>query len=140
MRRPKIQGMITRSRVKWHEEGEKCSKYFLALEKRNAIWNSLQLLKVDGRLITNKDEILKFVSDNLQAKYQRNTNAQNLTPFLEKNIKRKLSDEQKNRLEAPLTKQELYAALMSMKKGKTPEQTVSPPNFSNTFGVYLVLS
>ena len=54
MRRPKIQGMITTSRVKWHEEGKKCSKYFLALEKRNAIRNSLQLLKVDGRLITKK--------------------------------------------------------------------------------------
>ena len=28
-------GSIVRSRVKWFEEGEKKSKYFLSLEKRN---------------------------------------------------------------------------------------------------------
>ena len=67
-----------------------------------------------------KDDILKHFSDNLQAKYRKNTNARNPNDFLEKNIKRKLSDEQKNRLDAPLTKQELYVALMSMQKGKTP--------------------
>ena len=53
-RRPKIQGLITRSRVKWFEEGEKCSKYFLGLEKRNATRNSIQLLKHNERLITKK--------------------------------------------------------------------------------------
>ena len=120
MMRPKIQGLIARSRAKWHEEGERCSKYFLALEKRNATVNSIQLLKDDERLITKKDEILKLFSENLQAKYRENANAHNPTQFLEENIKRKLSDEQKNRLDDPLTKQELHAALMNMKKGKTP--------------------
>ena len=31
----KCQGSIIRSRVKWFEEGEKNSKYFMSLEKKN---------------------------------------------------------------------------------------------------------
>ena len=33
LREPKIQGAITRSRVRWYDEGEKCSKYFLVLRR-----------------------------------------------------------------------------------------------------------
>ena len=43
--KPKIQGLITRCRVNWHEEGETCSKYFLSLEKRNSTRRQLMLLK-----------------------------------------------------------------------------------------------
>ena len=39
--------------------------------------------------------------------------------FFENNIKRELSEEQKYRLVWPFSKQELHAALMSIKKGKT---------------------
>ena len=39
LRAPKIQGLITRSRVVWYDHGEKCSKYFLSLEKRNGSKN-----------------------------------------------------------------------------------------------------
>ena len=35
LRKPKIQGQIIRSRARWYEEGERSSKYFLSLEKRN---------------------------------------------------------------------------------------------------------
>ena len=31
----KVEGIIVRSRARWHEYGEKHSKYFLNLEKRN---------------------------------------------------------------------------------------------------------
>ena len=33
----KVEGIIVRSRARWHEHGEKNSKYFLKLEKRNYI-------------------------------------------------------------------------------------------------------
>ena len=54
LREPKIQGAITRSRVRWHGEGEKCSKYFLSLEKRNGIRKSVQSLDIDGQTVTEK--------------------------------------------------------------------------------------
>ena len=33
----KVEGIIVRSRARWHEHGEKNSKYFLNLEKRSHI-------------------------------------------------------------------------------------------------------
>ena len=38
-RAPYIDGLIVRSRTQWHEEGERNTKYFLSLEKRNATNN-----------------------------------------------------------------------------------------------------
>ena len=35
LRRPMIDGLIVRSRVAWHEQGERSTKYFLTLEKKN---------------------------------------------------------------------------------------------------------
>ena len=34
IRKYKIEGIITRSRAKWHEQGERSTAYFLGLEKR----------------------------------------------------------------------------------------------------------
>lgn len=33
----KVEGLIIQARARWHEHGEKNSKYFLNLEKRNYI-------------------------------------------------------------------------------------------------------
>ena len=37
IRKTKIEGIITRSRIRWYEEGEKSTAYFLGLEKRNYV-------------------------------------------------------------------------------------------------------
>ena len=49
----KTQGSIIRSRTQWYEEGEKSSKYFLNLEKRN--YNNKRIIKLqldDNSIIT----------------------------------------------------------------------------------------
>ena len=38
----KVEGIIVRSRARWHEHGEKNSKYFLNLEKGNHIKKHFQ--------------------------------------------------------------------------------------------------
>ena len=119
-RKPKIQGLITRSRVNWYEEGEKSSKYFLSLEKRNTARNSVQCLRFDDCIVTKKDVILQCFSDNLQAKYCKDKSTINPIDYLENNVKSKLSDAQKDLMDAPLSMRELHEALMGMKKGKSP--------------------
>ena len=61
--------------------------------------------------------------------------------YLSKNIKRKLSNTQKNILDAPLTMHELKAALMNMKKGKSPGTNGFTSDFFkyfwNLIGVFL---
>ena len=55
-------GAILRSKVRWYEEGEKCSKYFLSLEKRNKTSSCIRkLLTEDGQEITNPEHIKKEI-------------------------------------------------------------------------------
>ena len=52
--------MILRSRVRWHEQSERNSKYFYALEKRNYSRKSVTKLKLrDGSYTTNQSDILE---------------------------------------------------------------------------------
>ena len=79
IREPKIQGAITRSRIRWHEEGEKCSKYFLSLEKRNGMRKSIQCLTTNDQTITNKKEILSQFTNHLSNKYNMKDNVEKST-------------------------------------------------------------
>ena len=46
----KVEGIIIRSRARWHEHGEKNSKYFLNLEKRNNIKKHIRKLFLSGSI------------------------------------------------------------------------------------------
>ena len=57
----RTKGAIIRSRTRWHEQGEKSTKYFLNLEKRQSAKTYISKLKThDGLEITNTDKILKY--------------------------------------------------------------------------------
>ena len=55
----KINGMIMRSKVKWAEDGEKSSAFFLGLEKNNYINKHITQLNIDGNIITEPSLILE---------------------------------------------------------------------------------
>ena len=55
-------GAILQSKVQWYEESEKCSKYFLSLEKCNKTSSCIhKLLTEDGQEITNPEHIRKEI-------------------------------------------------------------------------------
>ena len=54
-----INGMIMRSKVKWAEDGEKSSAFFLGLEKNNYINKHITQLNIDGNIITEPSLILE---------------------------------------------------------------------------------
>ncbi|VDI02788.1 Hypothetical predicted protein [Mytilus galloprovincialis] len=61
MREQKIEGLLLRSRANWHENGEKCSQYFLKLEKRNFIKKTMvEMIGDPGTLGTNTRRLLLF--------------------------------------------------------------------------------
>ena len=119
-RQPTIDGLIVRSRVAWHQNGERNSKYFLSLEKRNYKAKCIQYIELDNRVITQTKTILSEFTRNLQNKYS----ATNETEINEMQISTCLATSlypSKNlELDAVLTLQDLTKALFSMKKGKTP--------------------
>ena len=43
-----VEGIIIRSRARWHEHGEKNSRYFLNLEKRNHVKKHVRKLRPSG--------------------------------------------------------------------------------------------
>ena len=137
LRQPKIQGLITRSRVSWYEDGEKCSKYFLSLEKRNTLRNSIQSIRVEEKIVTDKTEILEQFSESIRSKYRKNPVTASPNTYLQNNVVQKLSVEQKNALDEPLSLSELHVALKKMKKGKTPGSNGFSADFFKHFWDFL---
>ena len=119
-RKPYIEGLIIRSRTKWHEEGEKSSKYFLSLEKRNIAKKSIQYLQCEGQTITKPDVILSLFTKTLQEKYSVQNEVELNSEFIRNNLSETLTERERDELDKEITPQELTAALQTMKKGKTP--------------------
>ena len=137
IRKPRIEGMIIRSKVSWYEEGEKSSKYFLSLEKRNAARNTVQYLRIDNKVVANQETILNLFSENLRNKYSYSHLTADKETFLERNIIHKLSQEQKTELDTPLSLNELYSAVRQMKKGKSPGANGLTADFFKHFWPFL---
>ena len=118
----RTKGAIIRSRTRWHEQGEKNTKYFLNLEKRQSAKTYISKLKSqDGQEITNSDEILncqKLFYKNLYAAVPRKIQDDKL--FFEDPNLPKLKDADLEELERPLTKQECFETLKTCSKGKCP--------------------
>ena len=54
----KLKASVLRSKVQYYEEGEKATKFFCNLEKRNYINKVITKLNVNGKTIMNPDKIL----------------------------------------------------------------------------------
>ena len=118
-RSQKIEGLLLRSQVKWHENGEKCSEYFCKLEKKNFIKKTLcELIDTEGKNLTKQSDILleeKTFFENLYS--SRNLNCDD-NFFFNHNVK--LTDEQKNMCEGNITFGECAQVLKLMQNGKSP--------------------
>ena len=55
----KTKGIVIRARARWHEHGEKSTKYFLNLDKRNHIKKHIRKLHISGVIKTDPFCILK---------------------------------------------------------------------------------
>ena len=53
-----VEGIIVRSRARWHEHGEKNSSYFPNLEKRNRVKKCVRKLRLSGVITSEPFEIL----------------------------------------------------------------------------------
>ena len=116
----KINGHIIRSKVRWHEEGERSTKYFLSLEKARAVKKHLQKLKLkDGRITTDPKEILSaqvdFYRKLYSSKLQDNPTTYNL---FDHTIT--LNDVDRDDCEGAITIKECEEALHTFKNDKSP--------------------
>lgn len=87
IRKKEVEGIMLRSKARWYESGEKNSKYFLNLEKRNYTNKTIkELTKEDGTRVTDPKEILNQQKDFYEKLYQSNNtyNFQTLNHFFNK--------------------------------------------------------
>ena len=114
-----------RSRVKWVEEGEKNTKYFLNLEKTKAnskIFCSLK--EQSGKVVTNQQEILRCQYNYFSTLYKKKVCSDmmedKITNFLNHTSVPTLSQSQKESCEGLLTHTEILEALKDMNNGSAP--------------------
>ena len=72
LRSNKLQAAMLRSKIKYYELGEKPTKYFFDLEKRNSVAKTITQLNIDNNIVTNPKEILKAQRDFYKNLYSPN--------------------------------------------------------------------
>ena len=144
IRNKRIEGMMVRSRVKWMQDGEKGSRYFCSLEKRNFVDKSMGFIeKGNGEIISEQKNILNEVKKFYENLYS-------FKAVKEVDLKATmtnapvLSDEDSELIEGQVTFAEAAAALKNMKNNKSPGPDGFTVEFYKFFftdiGVFLVRS
>ena len=115
---------MSRSKCRWIEKGEKPTKYFFNLEKRNYNRETInELRKQDGAVeIGEEKEILKVIQEFYEDLYSSEISPtqEQFDLFISNLIFPKLTDEDKEEIEGPLTLDEYKNALELFQENKSP--------------------
>ena len=133
----RTKGAILRSKVRWHEDGERNTKYLYALEKRNYTNKVITRLNIAENVYTedqfnilDKEKCFYeslYKSKNIDAEKLKNSpffNPENITP---------LNEDERLSCEGQTTSEECYNALKDFKVGKTPGTDGFPAEFYRFF-------
>ena len=132
----KVEGIILRARARWHEHGEKNSKYFLNLEKRNHVKKRVRKLHISGVISTDPFMIMDSQRKFYMKLYlSRNVNIDNAESsiFLDKPNLSSISHESRIICEGRITAEECQKVLKTFLSAKTPGNDGIPIEFYNTF-------
>jgi hypothetical protein len=131
-----------RARVKWIENGEKNTKFFLNLEKSRANSKILTSVKDEtGRTVTKQEEILQVQKNYFKNLYRKRIKPDDMQDRIEVFLNNvnvpKLSQEQKNDCEGKITTDEILKALKELKNGSSPGNDGITIEFIKMFWNYL---
>ena len=135
----KNNGIILRSKAKWVEEGEKNTKYFLNLEKRNYNNTCIKtLISKENTEITDMTKILdeerKFYENLYTSKISQTTDMKDETKsFNTDNPTPILTEPDKNSCDTPITIEECSKALKLLPNNKSPGSDGFTTNFYKFF-------
>ena len=133
----KVEGIIIRSRARWYEHGERSSKYFLNLEKRNRVKEHIRKLDINGVLTTDSLKIFneqkRFYQELYQSTNGMSNNTEKITLFLGNLNIPKLSEREKNSCEGKIYVSECHKLLDSFQNNKTPGNDGIPIEFYKKF-------
>ena len=117
-------GACIRSKARWHEFGERSSKYFCNLEKRNYEHKCITSLKRDnGSSISDPEKVLqeqKSCYQNLYSSQNPQVDDPRFKKFFQSEMIKTLDNKLKERCEGLLTDSECRYALKDFQKNKSP--------------------
>ena len=130
----KINGSIIRSKVQWHEDGERSTKYFLSLEKSKALNKHIRKLRLsDGQIVKNPDEIMNAETDYFKKLYTSKLKMNDVSQSdIWQNIVQ-LDNTDKERIEGLIQKEECDAILKTFQNNKSPGNDGLTPEFYKWF-------
>ena len=114
---------IFRSKCRWVEEGEKATKYFFNLEKRNYNRKTINEIKLDNEeTTTDEKQILSMIKMYYDDLYNSTTTEtqESFETFIENLEIPKLDDKERDELDGPLTYEECKKSLEAFQNGKSP--------------------
>ena len=133
----KVRGVIIRARARWYEHGEKSSKYFLNLEKRNQVKKHIRKLQINDYLTSNPSAILweakRFYMNLYQSGVKDADRDSLIDDFLNNLELPKLSDNEKQSCEGNISLEECEITLNSFKENKSPGSDGIPIEFYKRF-------
>ena len=129
------EGIKVRSKCNWYEFVEKSSKFFLNLEKKNAIQGTICKLLVDNNDVTSSAKINEELHCFYKSLYSKKSviEGDNVESLLNALSIPKLKIEDVNICEGNLSESELFDALTSMQNNKSPGNDGITKEFYETF-------
>ena len=129
-------GAGIRSRVKWIEDGEKNTNYFLSLEKKKGENKLITQLKIreKKRIVTEQQQILREVKRFYEDLYKSNCiDSKHIYDYIFSQVVTTLSQDEKQKCEGLMNLAECKKAVLSMKRNKTPGTDGLPIEFYQVF-------
>ena len=132
----KAHGAAIRSRTRYFEYGEKNSKYFLNMEKRNSNKHNITKLQIGDKVVIDPDIILQEQSNFYKHLYTGNS--KNVCDYgIEKEFfesnQPKLSEIDAQYCDSDITMQEIYDILQTFPDNKAPGTDGFPGEFYKKF-------
>ena len=133
----KTKGAILRTKCRWHDEGEKNTKYFLNLEKRHCRKGVISQLKLRENVFVTKDKEILSECENFYKNLYKSTidtrHLQTDSNFFGDLKVKTLDPDEKAKSEGLLTRPECLESLKSMAPDKSPGTNGIPAEFYKVF-------
>ena len=134
----KVKGIIIRARARWHEHGERSTKYFLNLEKRNHVKKHMRKLNINDSMTTDPLIIISEQKRFYQELYTSGHGDHDVVKnFLTVLDIPKLTEEQKHMCEGKILHKECELMLETFQNNKVPGNDGIPVEFYKKFRTLL---
>ena len=131
IRAERLAGVLVRSRGRWIEEGERPTKYFCGLEKRQYTKKYISSLEINGIQQNDQVAIMNYLKHFFEDVYQvkvRSRRLQDIKHLLGQNFP-KLSSEENSEMEGLISFEEASSAMAKLHNDKSP----GPDGFTPIF-------